>query len=183
MKLFMVYLGGSAGQSNIELHDIRFVVGDCIEDTIPQLRAEWFGNQKNLHIDCYMEVNHIDGYKVEVQTLPSNGLATISSGKKQIQDSNLKLYFVNLGGYQADKFTELHEFGLFVACSKEDAKQQAKSKLMQKAITPHKDNLVDVDECFPINLFDDRYSIHLTELPGGQKLVPDWFGYNVIGHK
>ena len=35
----MVYLGGSAGQSNIEVHDVRFVVGNTIDDTIPQLIA------------------------------------------------------------------------------------------------------------------------------------------------
>lgn len=166
MKLFMVYIGGSAGKSNIEVHDIRFVLGDTIEDTIPELIEQWYGDRKGLHIDCYMEIKHIDGYQVEIKTVPSS--------------SPLDLYFVNLGGYQPDKFTELHEFGLFVAASGDDAKQQAKASLMTNGSIPHKDNLMNVDDCFPVNLLDDRFYIHLTEKPGGQTLKPDWFGYRVI---
>ncbi|MDB2374478.1 DUF1543 domain-containing protein [Psychrosphaera haliotis] len=166
MKLFMVYLGGSAGQSNIEVHDVRFVVGNTIDDTIPQLIAEWYGNRKNLHIDCYMEVNHIEGYKIDIADTKCS--------------SGLKLYFVNLGGYQPTKFTELHEFGLFVAASSEDAKQQAKATLLKDSVIPHKDNLMEVDECFPVSLLDGQHFVHLTESPGGQIIKPDWFGYRVI---
>lgn len=170
MKLFMVYLGGSAGQSNIEVHDIRFVIGRDIEETIPALIQQWYGNRKGLHIDCYMEINHIDGYQVSVVQGEGDG-------------SLEKLYFVNLGGYQADKFTELHDIGLFVATTPEDAKQQAKTALFQdidNPKVPHKDNLFEVDDCFPVNLLDERYQIKLTPKPGGQIVKPDWYGYKVI---
>lgn len=33
LKLFAVYLGGRADRCNIELHDVVFVVGSCIEET------------------------------------------------------------------------------------------------------------------------------------------------------
>lgn len=169
MKLFMVYLGGSAGKSNIEVHDVRFVVGETIEDTYPQLIQEWYGNRKGLHIDCYMQVHHIDGYQIELNTAPVDR-----------QQQPEKLYFVNLGGYQPEQFTELHEFGLFVATSSEDAKQQAKARLLTQSHIPHKDNLFEVDECFPVTLLDDKLHIHLSPKPGGQVIKPDWYGYNVI---
>ena len=169
-KLFMVYLGGSAGQSNIEVHDVRFVVGEDIEATIPQLKQEWFGNQKGLHIDCYMEIKHIDGYEISLTTTPPSGPE--------------KLFFVNLGGYAPNKFTELHDIGLYVATTKEDAKQQAKASLfkdVEGTQVPHKDNLFEVDECFPVSLLDDKLHICLTAKPGGQIIKPDWYGYKVIG--
>jgi hypothetical protein len=168
-KLFMVYLGGSAGNSNIEVHDVRFVTGDSIDATIPQLKQQWYGNQKNLHIDCYMEVNHIDGYQVD-----------LTRASVDATQQGEKLYFVNLGGYAPSKFTELHEVGLFVANSAEEAKQKAKFQLLRNATTPHKDNLLDVDDCFVVDLFNDRLRIKLTPKDGGQEIKPDWFGYRVI---
>jgi hypothetical protein len=38
MQLFLVVLGGRIEGCHIELHDVRFVVGTSIEDTLPQLR-------------------------------------------------------------------------------------------------------------------------------------------------
>jgi hypothetical protein len=32
MKLFMFYIGGNCGTSNVELHDVRFCVGATPED-------------------------------------------------------------------------------------------------------------------------------------------------------
>ncbi|WP_349678192.1 DUF1543 domain-containing protein, partial [Idiomarina abyssalis] len=37
-KLFLVYVGGTAPGANIELHDVRFVVGKRMEDTYPAIR-------------------------------------------------------------------------------------------------------------------------------------------------
>jgi hypothetical protein len=36
MQLFLVVLGGRIEGCLIELHDVRFVVGTSIEDTLPQ---------------------------------------------------------------------------------------------------------------------------------------------------
>lgn len=43
MNLFMVYVGGYTASSNIELHDMRFVIGETIESCYPQLLQEWGG--------------------------------------------------------------------------------------------------------------------------------------------
>ncbi len=42
--LYLVVLGGGAEKANIELHDVRWVVGSKIEDTYDTLRKDWFGS-------------------------------------------------------------------------------------------------------------------------------------------
>ena len=39
--LYLVVLGGRAKKANIELHDVRWVVGSKIEDTYDTLRNDW----------------------------------------------------------------------------------------------------------------------------------------------
>ena len=51
-------LGGRANKANIELHDVRWVLGTKIEDTYDVLRREWFGAIEGLHIDSYKKINH-----------------------------------------------------------------------------------------------------------------------------
>ena len=53
----MVVLGGRAEKANIELHDVRWVVGSKIEDSFDTLRKDWFGSSKGLHIDSYKKYN------------------------------------------------------------------------------------------------------------------------------
>ncbi|MCE0495448.1 DUF1543 domain-containing protein [Vibrio salinus] len=165
-KLFMVYLGGSAPKATIELHDIQFVVADKIENTYEQLKANWFGRTKGLHLDSYKEIKGADGYRISLENEP--------------QLNEKKLYFVNLGGYQKDKLNELHEFGLFVAGSATEAKKRAKESLLQNVSHQHKDNLMEVDDCLQIGSINGKY-IHLHESEESFGLTPDWFGYNLIG--
>ena len=51
--LFLVVLGGRANKANVELHDVRWVIGSKIEDTFDVLRRDWFGTIEGLHIDSY----------------------------------------------------------------------------------------------------------------------------------
>ena len=64
VDLFLVFLGGTAKKANVELHDVRWVVGSKIEDTFDVLRNDWFGNFEGLHIDSYKKIRNIDGYKI-----------------------------------------------------------------------------------------------------------------------
>ena len=57
--LYLVVLGGRAKKANIELHDVRWVVGSKIEDTYDTLRKDWFGSPKGLHIDSYKKIKYI----------------------------------------------------------------------------------------------------------------------------
>ena len=51
--LFLVVLGGRAKMANVELHDLRLVVGPRIEDTYDVLRRDWFGTFEGLNIDSF----------------------------------------------------------------------------------------------------------------------------------
>jgi hypothetical protein len=166
MRLFLVYLGGTAPGANIELHDVRFVVGQDISDTYPQLCQQWFGTQKGLHIDSYMQVQHIDGFSVSLQ--------------QTAQQSEHQLYFVNLGGYYPGKIAEQHDFMLCVANSTDDAKHQAKQRLLLDADSQHKDDLLQLDDCFAVTQLQGWY-IHLTPSGQSQPMHPDWSGYRIIG--
>lgn len=166
MTLFLIYLGGKAPGAHIELHDVRFVAAESIEETYPMLREQWFGTQQGLHIDSYMAVKNIDGFRVELSASPA--------------ESADKLFFVNFGGYHVDKIAEQHDFLLCVATNAAEAKARAKACLLTDAQSQHKDDLMELDDCFAITQLQGLY-IHL--LPGGiaQPMRPDWSGYNVIG--
>ena len=166
MGLYLVYLGGRIQGCHIEMHDVRFVVGDKIEDTYSKLKAQWVGDKGSVHMDSYMHIQHIDGYKVGV----------IEGAHEQPE----KLYFVNLGAYRADSLAEQHDFALYVARSSEEAKQRAKDSLLAGLTHLHKDDLHDVDDCFAIDLLDSNLTLKLTPSGHSQAMKPDWFGYHVL---
>ena len=65
-QLHLFYLGGSAGQSNIEVHDVQFAVCDTWQEAIPALKAAWFGDADKIHIDGWQVINWADGYGIQV---------------------------------------------------------------------------------------------------------------------
>ena len=67
--LYLVVLGGKAKKANIELHDVRWVVGSKIENTFDTLRKDWFGSLKGLHIDSYKKINYVNGYKITLKNI------------------------------------------------------------------------------------------------------------------
>ena len=81
--LYLVVLGGRAEKANIELHDVRWVVGSKIEDTFDTLRKDWFGSSKGLHIDSYKKIQYIDGHKINLINIEKNKI-----GKKAISKKN-----------------------------------------------------------------------------------------------
>ena len=183
-KLFLVVLGGRTATSHIELHDVRWVVGVDIEATIPALKHQWFGLKRGLHIDSYVAVEHVDGYKVELiqsqHEWPAEMDAKLSKGSDQ-------LWFVNLGGYDSGSLQELHQFGLIVAPSKPAAKARARRRWLNDAAQVHKDDLYGIDtlnvidDCLPIGDVEG-WRIHLIPDPSNniKDLKPDWFGYRLI---
>jgi len=81
--LYLVVLGGRAEKANIELHDVRWVVGSKIEDTFDTLRKDWFGSSKGLHIDSYKKIQYIDGHKINLINIEKDKI-----GKKAISKKN-----------------------------------------------------------------------------------------------
>ena len=72
MFLYLVVLGGSVNRANIELHDVRWVVGTKIEDTFDTLRREWFGLIEGLHIDSYKKIKYVDGFRIDLKNFEKN---------------------------------------------------------------------------------------------------------------
>ena len=137
--LFLVVLGGRSKKANIEIHDVRWVVGSKIEDTFDALKKDWFGSPKGLHIDSYKKIICVDGYKVN--------LINFEKDKKEKRElvRNKKaqkyLWFVNIGGYIPTSMQEQHEFGLVTASNKIEAKNIAKSKWLIGCEKKHKDDI------------------------------------------
>jgi hypothetical protein len=176
-QLFLVVLGGRSAGCQIEQHDVRFVAGRSIDDTLPELRRQWFGRRDGLHLDAYMAVRAVDGWGVSLGHVPAAPRPE-------------RLWFVNLGAYRPDSLAELHHFGLVVASSpqaaKATAKAAAKRQWLRGALHQHKDDLCAVDDCLAIEQLElwggERWYVQLEPHPEGlsQPQVPDWFGYRRI---
>ena len=181
-------LGGKAKKANIELHDVRWVVGSKIEDTYDTLRKDWFGSSKGLHIDSYKKIKYIDGYKINLINVERNKIGKNQLVKKIIPKKNL--WFVNIGGYDSSSMQEKHEFGLVIASSKLEAKNIAKSKWLIGCKKKHKDDLaslemlISCDDCEPIKKIG-IWEIELTPNDNfiQEKNYPDWYCYQKIDGK
>ena len=178
LTLFIVVLGGRSRKSNIEIHDVRWVIGETLEDTFPELKKQWLGNINGLHIDSYISIKYIDGYKIVISE------STKNNSVKQKERERELLWFVNLGGYNPKKMYEEHEFTLVVAKKAIDAKKKAKRDWKSHLKDKHHDNLSGIKE---FDIVDDIHCInrikkwkieliHDTE-KRSQKLTPDWYGY------
>ena len=184
----MVVLGGRANKANIELHDVRWVVGSKIEDTYDSLRNDWFGSLKGLHIDSYKKIKYIDGYKINLKNFENDRI----KAKKLVNRIKLQknLWFVNIGGYDPSSMQEKHEFGIVVASSKLEAKNIAKSKWLIGCKKKHKDDIaslemiISCDDCEQIKKIGN-WQIELT--PDNNFIqennYPDWYGYQKIDEK
>ena len=177
--LFLVVVGGRAPKANIELHDVRWVIGSTIEETFDDLRKSWFGSVKGLHIDSYKKISSIDGFKIN---LKKNNKQNKHFNKEKHRRK--KLWFVNIGGYDPNSMQEKHEFGFVVAETSTEAKNKAKSKWLIGLQQKHKDDIAclkmfsDIDDCEVIKKIGN-WEIELT-LDNNfveETTCPDWFGY------
>ena len=188
ISLYLVVLGGRAKKANVELHDVRWVVGSKIEDTFGTLRKDWFGSPKGLHIDSYKKIRYIDGYKINLINFEKDKI----DKKKLVKTNKAKkhLWFVNIGGYNPTSMQEKHEFGLVIASNKLEAKNIAKSKWLIGFKKKHKDDLeslemlISCEDCELINKIGN-WEIGLTQ---DDKFIqednyPDWYGYQNIEGK
>lgn len=167
MQLYMFYLGGNAGKSNIEVHDIQFVAASDPKEAWPALREAWYGDKDKVHIDGYASINWADGYRITLVAEKPPATAH-------------RLFFVNAGAYHPETLAELHAFDLFVATDAAQAKAKALATLLTGTLQQHKDNLKEVDDCLLLEKIGDLY-IHLTPDDSGTHFKPEWQGYQPIG--
>ena len=152
-SLFIVMLGGRHARANTEVHDVVLAVGDSLEEVYPQLQNAWFGEQKGLHIDAWAQINGVEFESKNYQ---------IQFTDAQPNQAEEKLWLINLGGYDAREFGELHRYVLVVAQNAIVAKQRGKAYFAQHWQKQHTDRVLDVDDCIAIDHVYGRY-IQLVE--------------------
>ena len=110
-----------------------------------RIKPNTIHNTKELIREIYAEKGYlnVDGCKV-------------SLSKDKIENNN-KLYFINLGGYDPNKFEELHESKFMVGPNKVRIKKRAKESMMIGLDQVHTDDLYDVDDCIEINKVSGLY--------------------------
>ena len=165
MKLFMILLGCKPEERHTEQHDIFFGIAETMKQLVPEMIASWTEAKGKIHVDAWRAVNIVDGYKVEVAEKGSSLSIT----------QNVKIFFLNLGGYKENEFEEYHYKMLVAAKDKGEAVKKAKETAFYKhtgfkGATSHIDDKygVDVDDVFEIadilpTQIKEKYSIVLTK--------------------
>lgn len=157
MKLFMFYIGGDCAHingkapNNIELHDVCFSVGNSIEDCYDDIRRQWWGEPKSLHIDSWCHVTHVEGYEVVLSDKPDDGTQ--------------KLFFLNMGGYKSGEMEEMHKNLLAVDETPHKAILRILKSLKDEWRIPHKDFVYEVEKIFSVSeaLTKSGHHIHLVK--------------------
>lgn len=147
-SLFIVMLGGRHKRANTEVHDVVLAVGDTLEDTYPQLKTAWFGEAQGLHIDAWAQINGVEFEGKKYQLHFSDAAPN---------QADEKLWLINLGGYDAREFGELHRYVLVVAQNAMVAKQRGKAYFAAHWQKQHTDRVLDVDDCIAIDHVHGRY--------------------------
>lgn len=146
-KLFMLLLGSKGPGRHVEQHDFFFGIARSLSELVPDIKAFWPEGGEKIHIDGWREVNAVDGYKV-----------TIRPREETVVSDPVKLFFINLGGYQENKFEEQHYVVLTIQPDRATAFSRAKDTLFFKTnffpgAASHIDDKygVDVDELYEID--------------------------------
>ena len=154
LTLFMVQLGGRPKGRLIEQHDMFFGVANQVSELIEDINQHWPEVKNKWHIDSYRAISKVDNYAIK-----------LVESSNQVQSANdLKLFFINLGGYQRGSFEEFHYKLLIVAATQADAIKQAKQSEFYKAFT-YKDKespfnaASHIDDKFEVDI-DDIYNVN-----------------------
>ena len=148
LKLWVIMVGGYPDGAHVEVHDVRFIAGDTLEDCFDDIKAQWWGgNPARLHIDAWGALEWADGHGVSIGTTPP--------------PNDLKLWFANLGGYDPTVFDELHKNVFVVAPDQNEAKKRA-LKMVEGWTSPHRDVLCEVETTVDVaGALADGMFIHL----------------------
>lgn len=152
MKLYAVFVGGDHPRANIEVHDMRVVVAESLEATIPALRAAWWGRPSSLHIDGYAELTEIDGWQVDLVPGP----APVSEPSPPPR----RLWFVNLGGYTPALLGEQHNYLFLAGETKAEVWSRARA-LSPEWTSRHKDNFISIDALIDVASLLEAEGWHL----------------------
>ena len=111
------------------------------------LGRQWWGTLGTLHIDCWAEIDHADGYDVQLRPEPYKGRE--------------RLFFVNLGGYDPADFAEQHRNMFVVAENVTQAKTRAMATIPAWK-EGHREDLYEAEKAFALNeVVGEKLHIHL----------------------
>lgn len=143
----MLLLGCKPPGRHTEQHDIFFAVATGLKDLVPEIQRFWPEPEK-IHIDAWREVNQVDGFQVKIRTRDQN---------EEMIHQAPRLFFINLGGYQENKFEEQHYNLLTVKVNRSAAFKEARQTLFfQKNHFPGAES--HIDDKYGIDV-DDLYEI------------------------
>ena len=100
-----------------------------------------------VHIDAWMRVDHVDGYKV-----------TIQKAAAQKSEDSLKLFFINLGGYREKEFEEYHKKLFMVAPKVSDVFERIMTLDFMKEYSPEELGIAGgahLDDQYKIDMLAD----------------------------
>lgn len=150
LTLYMVQLGARPKGRLIEQHDIFFGVANQVSELVEDINQHWPEVKNKWHIDSYRAITKVDGYTIKL----------VESGEQVSKDADLKLFFINLGGYQQGSFEEFHDKLLIVATSQAEAIKQAKQSEFYKQFT-----FKDKDSPFnAASHIDDKFEVDIDEI-------------------
>ncbi|AGP49009.1 hypothetical protein PSYCG_07445 [Psychrobacter sp. G] len=157
LTLYMIQLGGRPKGRLIEQHDIFFGVANQVNELIADINNHWPEVKNKWHIDSYRAISKVDNYAIKL--VESNIQAECAN--------DLKLFFINLGGYQQGSFEEFHYKLLIVADSQADAVKQAKQSEFYKQFTFK-------DKASPFNAashVDDKFEVDIDDIYNVNDLI------------
>ncbi len=162
LTLFMIQLGGRPKGRLIEQHDIFFGVADKVSELVENINVHWPEVKNKWHIDSYRAITRVNGHFIKVVESNEKVDSNVNSNLDPI--NNLKLFFINLGGYQQGSFEEFHYKLLIVATSQAEAVKQAKQSDFYHEFTyKDKDSLFNaashIDDKFEVDI-DDIYNVN-----------------------
>ena len=155
--LFMVQLGGRPKGRLIEQHDIFFGIANQVSELVDDINQHWPEVKNKWHIDSYRAISKVDNYAIKL----------VESSSPVESTNGLKLFFINLGGYQRGSFEEFHYKLLIVAASQADAIKQAKQSEFYKAFTYK-------DKASPFNAashIDDKFAVDIDDIYNVNDLI------------
>lgn len=157
LSLFTVLLGSTPKGRHIEQHDIFFGVANKLNELTEEMKEFWhkptiaqtlsiikkklpgadlavfekelksgFTKRDKVHIDAWMKVKQVDGYDVVIR----------KKGEAKKANSDLKLYFINLGGYKENEFEEYHKKMFVVATAISEALKKVMNHPFMKEYSP-----------------------------------------------
>ncbi|PYE38354.1 DUF1543 domain-containing protein [Psychrobacter fozii] len=161
--LYMIQLGARPKGRLIEQHDIFFGVANQVSELIADINEHWPEVKNKWHIDSYRAVTNVDGHAIKLVE-PSKQVDNQTDHSK-----DLKLFFINLGGYQQGSFEEFHYKLLIVAPNQAGAIKKAKQSAFYQQFT-FKDSNSPFDAASHI---DDKFEVDIDDIYNVNDLISD----------